>query len=222
LSGTRYAFNLAVTSLASSPPVLFVTVRMTQQRLNFGDRDEPPLEAPPGLIFVLKFLDSRQESTLLDSMRSISFASFKMRGVTARRRVAHFGLHYSFPTNSLTSARAIPAWLLPIRERAAIVAGIASEQFEEALVTEYAPGAGIGWHRDAPPFGIVCGISLGAACRMRFRHRADHRRTLALPLPPGSLYVMTGEARSDWEHMIPPVKQARYSMTFRTLRRKPD
>jgi alkylated DNA repair dioxygenase AlkB len=88
------------------------------------------------------------------------------------------------------------------------------------LVTDYSPGAGIGWHRDAPPFGIVAGISLGAEGRMRFRKRVDHRQTAALPLTAGSLYLLTGEARTDWEHMIPPVESQRFSITFRTLRKE--
>jgi alkylated DNA repair dioxygenase AlkB len=44
----------------------------------------------------------------------------------------------------------------------------AASKWAEALVTEYTTGAGIGWHRDAPVFGIVAGISLGGTCRMRF------------------------------------------------------
>jgi DNA oxidative demethylase len=35
-----------------------------------------------------------------------------------------------------------------------------------ALVNEYPPGAPIGWHRDAPQYGIVIGISLASTCRM--------------------------------------------------------
>ncbi|MGI9074020.1 MAG: hypothetical protein ACR2JB_22500 [Bryobacteraceae bacterium] len=47
------------------------------------------------------------------------------------------------------------------------MAGIDPSEWTEAVVTEYASGAGIRWHRNAPPFGIVAGISLMGTCRMR-------------------------------------------------------
>jgi alkylated DNA repair dioxygenase AlkB len=80
-------------------------------------------------------------------------------------------------------------------------------------------GAGIGWHCDSPPFGIVAGISFGGNCRMRFQ-RAEglQRQTWSLDLPPRSLYVMSGIAREEWQHSIPPVKEPRWSITFRTLK----
>jgi alkylated DNA repair dioxygenase AlkB len=30
--------------------------------------------------------------------------------------------------------------------------------------------------------------------------------------------VMSGSAREEWQHSIPPVKEPRWSITFRTLR----
>jgi alkylated DNA repair dioxygenase AlkB len=90
------------------------------------------------------------------------------------------------------------------------------------MVTEYSPGAGIGWHRDAPQFDTVIGISLVAACRMRFQRGAGAtRQTRAAVLDPRSAYVLAGEVRWQWQHCIPAVKALRYSITFRTLRRPP-
>jgi DNA oxidative demethylase len=89
----------------------------------------------------------------------------------------------------------------------------------DLLVTRYPPGAGIGWHRDAPTFGEVSGISLLTACRMRFRRgRPRAWETAELTLEPCSAYVLSGPARTQWQHHIPPVTQERWSMTFRTLR----
>jgi DNA oxidative demethylase len=42
--------------------------------------------------------------------------------------------------------------------------------------------------------------------------------TLAIELEPRSVYVFAGAARSEWQHSIPPAKELRYSITFRTLR----
>jgi alkylated DNA repair dioxygenase AlkB len=95
----------------------------------------------------------------------------------------------------------------------------------EALVTEYVPGAVIGWHRDAPTFGpVVVGFSLGAACRMRFRrgHGSESGTVerASIVLAPRSAYVMAGVARSEWQHSIPAVDALRYSLTFRTMRER--
>ena len=88
------------------------------------------------------------------------------------------------------------------------------------LVQRYPPGSTIGWHRDAPAFGTVVGVSLGGSSRLRFqRGKGDARRVWEVELEPRSGYVLGGAARSSWEHSIPPTKELRYSITFRTLRR---
>jgi alkylated DNA repair dioxygenase AlkB len=144
-----------------------------------------------------------------------------MRGVVARRRVAFFGQSYDRAV-----AAALPAFLLPLRAQIGQWAGIDSDAFAMALINEYRPGTPIGWHRDAPQYDIVAGISLASACRMKFRpYRppaapASRRRsaTHEITLDRRSAYLMMGESRQGYEHHIPPVAQLRYSVTFRTLR----
>ena len=178
---------------------------------------------PEGLVFVPEFLSPGEEIRLLEFFRTLEFGSFEMRGVQAKRRLVHFGWRYSFDSYRLTEAPPVPVELQPLRDRAAALAEVAPEDFAEALVMEYDNGAGIGWHRDAPPFGIVAGISLGNTCRMRFqRGKGEERVTAALDLPPRSIYLLTGDARTKWEHTIPATRELRYSITFRTLRRKRD
>lgn len=166
------------------------------------------------------FLDEGEELRLLARFRSLEFHEVRMRGVAARRRVVQYGWKYSFETFKMTEGPPLPAFLVPIRDRAALFAGLPPEHLSEALLTEYAPGATIGWHRDAPGFGVVVGISLAAACRFRFRRGATRNwEVFELPLEPRSIYVLEGEARTEWQHSIPAVKALRYSITFRTLRR---
>jgi alkylated DNA repair protein (DNA oxidative demethylase) len=172
---------------------------------------------PEGFRYVPHFLTETEESSLLETISTLDFYEFAMHGVTAKRRVAEFGWHYSFESYRLTPAAPPPVEFDGVRIRAASVAEVDPANFSEILVTVYVPGAGIGWHRDAPPFGIVAGISLAGACRMRFRTvEAAERRSAAIQLAPRSLYLLTGSARSQWQHTIPPVKELRYSMTFRT------
>ena len=159
-----------------------------------------------------------EEAALITFTGTVRYGVVQMHGVEAKRRVAQFGWRYSFESYRITPAQPVPDALLGLRERVAGKAGIASADFSEVLVTEYPPGAGIGWHRDAPQFGVVAGVSLGASCRMRFR-RGDvgKRETVAVELPARSLYLLTGSARQGWQHTIPPVKEVRWSITFRTL-----
>ena len=185
-----------------------------------NQRDLFPLEgAPDGLLFESEIMTAIEEAAFLDVIRTLPFGPFRMHGVDAKRRVVRFGLHYLAGSAAMTPASDFPLPLEPLRARAAAVAGIPTDVLSESLVTEYAPGAGIGWHRDSPPFGIVAGISFGGACRMRFqRGEGRQRQNWTLALPPRSLYVLSGEAREKWQHSIPPVKEPRWSITFRTLK----
>ena len=179
-------------------------------------------ELPEGLRFLPEFLPPEEELALVAFASGIAYGEVRMHGVTARRRVAHFGWHYSFDGYKLTPAEPVPAPLLPLRERTAAETGITAEEFSEALLIEYQPGAGIGWHRDAPPFGIIAGISLAGTCKMRFQKGTGADRMVSeLVLPPRSMYLLTGSARKEWQHSIPPTKELRYSITFRTMRWTP-
>jgi alkylated DNA repair dioxygenase AlkB len=175
---------------------------------------------PAGFTYQAAIIDADAERALLEHVRTLPFDDVVMRGVTARRRVVQFGWRYSFDARALTEGPAIPDYLLDLQRIAGGLAGIDPADLSEVLVTEYAPGATIGWHRDAPPFGIVVGVSLLAACRFRFRRTVgDAVERAEIELAPRSAYVLDGTARSEWQHSIPPTKALRYSITFRTLRK---
>jgi alkylated DNA repair dioxygenase AlkB len=178
-------------------------------------------EIPEGLLFKSDFLTAQEERDLLAFLQTLPFYEFKLHGVAAKRRVLHFGLRYALESRVLSTAPEIPSQFEPIRRRAAGFAGIAPNEFSQILVNEYRPDAGIGWHHDSPAFGIVAGISLGAACTMRFQEGSgEQRRTSVLELPARSIYLLTGESRNLWQHRIAPIRELRYSITFRTLRKQ--
>src|SRR6187431_501995 len=121
-------------------------------------------DLPPGLHYRDDFITESEEGALLDAIGGVAFSDFEMRGVVARRRVAFFGESYD-----RADAGAIPDFLEPVRRRIAEWAGLEAGAFAMALINEYPPGAPIGWHRDAPQYEIVAGISLRSECPMRFR-----------------------------------------------------
>ena len=143
-----------------------------------------------------------------------------MHGVVAKRTARHFGFDYDYERRGvIRDAEPIPDWLLPVRAAGAELAGIGPDELVEALVQRYPQGAQIGWHRDAPMFGSVVGVSLLSASRMRFRRDVDgERQSAELELAARSGYVLAGDARTKWQHHVPPTKSLRYSITFRTLR----
>ncbi len=183
-------------------------------------RAQSVVERPEGLEYEPDFVTEDEERGLLALMEKFDFRQVTMHGQTARRTVRHYGYDYGYESWQLVPADPLPPGLVWLRDRCAALAGMEPEELAQTLVSRYPPGAGIGWHRDAPMFGrALVGVSLGSACRMRFQRRAgDVRRVFDLELAPRSAYVLDGPARSAWQHSIPATKSLRYSITFRTVR----
>lgn len=176
-------------------------------------------DLPAGFLYRADVLTAAEEAELVSHVGAFAFAALEMRGRVARRRTVHFGWIYGYASWRIAPGPPIPAILLPLRARVAALAAVAPDALVEVLVTEYPSGAGIGWHRDAPQFGPVVGVSLLGACRLRFqRGTGAARQTRAAVLEPRSAYVLAGQARWQWQHSIPPLAGPRYSITFRTLR----
>lgn len=187
---------------------------MTQSTLFASD---PAL--PQGLRYQPELVSAEAERALATGLAELPFRAFEFRGFEGRRRVVSFGWRYDFNSSRLEPAEPMPDLLLPLREQAARFAGRPAADLAHALVTEYAPGAPIGWHRDRPEFGEVVGVSLLSPCVFRLRRkRGSGWERASFTAEPRSAYLLNGPARSEWEHSVPPVEALRYSVTFRTLR----
>ena len=177
----------------------------------------PPL--PEGLAYREDFLTHDEEASLLAVFAHLPFREATFQQYTARRRVVRFGRDYAAGAGQWIDGEPLPDWLAALRARVARAGDVDESAFVHALVTEYRPGTPIGWHRDKPEYGRVFGISLGSACRMRFRpfdRRDDRTAVIALELAPRSAYVLQDDIRWRCQHSIPPAKALRYSITFRT------
>lgn len=180
--------------------------------------------APEGLRYREGIISVAQEQALAAFIAALPLKPFEfVGGFRGNRRVISFGWRYDFNSHQVHEAEDIPTDLLELRHQAAGLAGMAPESFQQVLVTEYAPGAGIGWHRDRSVFGEVIGVSLLAACRFRLRRKAGAgwERT-SLLAQPRSAYLLSGVSRTEWEHSIPPVEQLRYSVTFRNFAKRSE
>jgi len=192
---------------------------MSAQPSLFDLDSRPEDAAPEGFVYRADVLRPGEEAQLVAWLGTLPFEPFQFRGYEGKRRVVSFGWKYDFNRAHLEKADDMPVELLAVRARAADLARLAPEDLQQCLLNEYLPGAPIGWHRDRPIFETVVGISLLAPCSFRFRRRVGEgfeRRTLTLS--PRSAYVLSGPARVQWEHSIPPVAAHRYSITFRSFR----
>jgi DNA oxidative demethylase len=177
-------------------------------------------QMPEGFVYMPDFISSAEEAALLGEISTMEFSEIRMRGVVAKRRTIHLGWLYGYESWRIEPGPPMPEFLLPLRARCAEAAGLEADALAEALISEYPPGAAIGWHRDAPMFGIVAAVSLLGSCRMRFRTGEGRDAAKAeIRLEPRSFYLLSGEARTKWQHHIPATKELRYSITFRTVKK---
>ncbi len=164
-------------------------------------------------------ISAEQENDLLEFIRTLNFQPYVMRGQPSRRGIVRFGHDYGPVGGSHHVVEPLPPPLISLRDICATKADLKEPAFVASVVSEYSPGATIGWHSDMTIFGpVVFGVSLQGSCVLKLRPKAERKKVYNITLNPRSLYVMEGEIRSAWEHSIPPVKMLRYSITFRTVK----
>lgn len=173
---------------------------------------------PDGLCYHADFITASEEQNLIHHIQLLDWQEVFLFGQVAKRRVVHFGMDYHYEHRRIKPTQPAPEFLKKIIGRGSKLLMVGFEDIAEVLISEYPINAGIGWHRDAPVFESVLGISLGSPTWIHFRKRTDHTEKCKLILQPSSAYTLKGSVRWNWEHRIPPVKQLRYSITFRTLR----
>lgn len=183
-----------------------------------------PLETtgPRGFQYFPDFINQQEENDLLNEISSLQLKTFVFQGYEAKRKTASFGYDWSFDRRTLSKGKDIPASFDGLVEKVTRFLALKPESFAEILFTEYPVNAVINWHRDAPPFELIAGISLLSDCTFRFRPHGEEKRSrqslISLPVRRRSLYVIAGAARTDWQHSILPVEEKRISITLRTLK----
>jgi alkylated DNA repair dioxygenase AlkB len=174
--------------------------------------------AVSGLATSGTIVSREEEADLIARIDVENLSPFRFQGWLGKRLTRSFGWSYDFDTGRFNETDAIPAWLDPLRLRAAAFAGLGAEELVQALLIRYDPGAGIGWHKDRPVFEHVVGISLGTQAAMRLRRREGKGFSrISVPLAPRSIYHLSGDVRHEWEHSIAPMDRPRWSLTFRSL-----
>jgi alkylated DNA repair dioxygenase AlkB len=180
----------------------------------------PKTPLPQGFRYQDNLITPDEERDLVARFQDLAFKPYEHLGYFGNRRIAGFGWRQDEAGRMVETGEPIPEVLLPLLHKVAAFAGLAKDSFRHALVTEYSPGGGIGWHRDRPPAVAIAGVSLVSPCTFRLRRKAgDKWDRASIVAAPRSAYLMSGPARSDWQHSIPEVQALRYSVTFRTVNR---
>lgn len=181
---------------------------------------EPTL--PTGFSYFPNFITEIEEAQLINSIGRFDLQNMKFHEYEARRKVVSFGQGWSFTEQKLKPGIPIPEEFHFLLERISKKLCIPPTEIAQLLITEYPPGSVINWHRDAPPFNIIAGVSLLADCNFKLRPHEKAKQirnaTISLPVQRRSLYAMQAIVKSDWEHSTAPGAYVRYSLTFRTLK----
>jgi alkylated DNA repair dioxygenase AlkB len=178
----------------------------------------PPSGLPEGFRYCSDILSVEEENALAHELGALPFKPFDFQGFLANRQVVSFGYRYDYNSRAVVEAAPFPSFLIPLRRKVAAIFDRSEKTFRQVLINEYRPGAGIGWHRDKAQFDEVVGVSLLAPCTLRFRRKVGQTWVRAsLHAEPRSAYLLSGPARTVWEHSVPPLERLRYSITLRTL-----
>jgi alkylated DNA repair dioxygenase AlkB len=178
----------------------------------------PEPRLPDGFDYREALISPDEERALVERFATLPFQPFKFHGYLGKRRIVSFGWRYDYGVRTLRESPAMPSFLLPLREQAAAFAQVPAERLQQILVTEYASGAGIGWHRDKAMFEDIVAVSFLSPCTLRFRRRqGEGWERASLEIAARSAYLLRGPARRQWQHSVPPVDRLRYSVTFRNF-----
>jgi hypothetical protein len=179
----------------------------------------PTPATPDGFRYLPEVFSPTEEQGFVAEFERLPLRPFEFHGHLGNRRIYTFGHKYVFAGQTPRSDTSIPPYFEPLLQIASRISGKSAAAFEQAMVTEYAPGAGIGWHRDRPSYEDIVAVSFLAPCTLRLRRKTPpgwERR--AVFIEPRSAYLLRGAVRNDWQHSIAPMDVLRYSVTLRTFR----
>ena len=174
---------------------------------------------PEGFRYLPDVLSTAEERELAGLFDDLPLQPFEFHGYQANRRIYTYGHRYVFAGQKPRAEHGIPDRLRSLTEIAGVIAGVSPDLFEQVMVTDYPPGAGIGWHRDRPTFEDIVAISFLAPCALRLRRReGEGWERQSVLIEPRSAYLLHGPVRNRWQHSIAAMDHRRISVTLRSFR----
>jgi alkylated DNA repair dioxygenase AlkB len=178
----------------------------------------------PGLRYISDFITPAEEKDLLGKIDAGVWLT------DLKRRVQHYGYKYDYKARRIDVQMrlgALPDWIAAVALKIHASGCFENHIPDQVIVNEYEPGQGIAPHIDCEPCftDTIVSLSLQSAAIMEFSKGGE---TIPYLLKPRSIVVLTGEARYDWTHAIPPrkkdnfqglvcLRKRRISLTFRKV-----
>jgi alkylated DNA repair dioxygenase AlkB len=199
----------------------------SSKSLNFNLDPKSDFIVPeiPGLKHIADYITTQEQNQLLEIIDQQEWST------QLKRRVQHYGYRYEYKKRTLVSASylgELPNWAEQLGQRL-VRDRVTPTPPDQLIINEYLPGQGITNHVDCVPcFGnTIISLSLGSSCVMNFTHPPT-QTTIPFLLSPGSLIILQGVARYQWQHGIYPRKKDKYqgrelvrsrrvSLTFREV-----
>ena len=159
-----------------------------------------------------------EEEALAHELGALPFKPFDFHGYLANRQVMSFGYRYDYDSRSVVEAAPFPTFLESLRRKVAALFGRPAEASARCLSINISPApasVGIATRLSSTRSSAV---SLLAPCDLRFRRKSGETwERASLTVEPRSAYLLSGPARTIWQHSIPALELLRYSITLRTL-----
>lgn len=134
-------------------------------------------ELPDGFSYHPNFITSNEENHLLEFIKNLELKNMQFHEYEAKRKVISFGKGWSFTEQRLKEGQPIPQALHFLVEKITNYIEISPQSVAQVLITEYPVGSVINWHRDAPPFETIAGISLLSDCTFKLRPHDKAKQT---------------------------------------------
>ena len=183
----------------------------------------------PGLYYYPCFLSDAEQTQLLENLANQT--QWMSVGASENsRKVIHFGSEYKYRTSvEKANVKPFPDWIQSLKQKLVDLEEIPKElPFDQCIVNQYLPSQGISPHIDDPRqfTDFVACFTVGSGGTMVFQKENEK---IELFVKPGSLYIMSGEARFEWKHSMVGKKSdvvdgekrmrgVRTSITFRSVR----
>ena len=182
---------------------------------------------PRGLRLLHEIMKPQTEIALI-GMIERSGLEYPAYAPDGGRASMSFGWKFDFATDSFRECAPLPDGFAAIRGTAAAHAGLPAEDLVECLLNRYDPGAEIPPHFDKSVWDCVIGVSLGIGITMHFVKDGGEAEAseaeggkveggkVEVELPRRSLYILGDDARHVFKHGLPPTRETRWSITFRS------
>ncbi|KNC54709.1 2OG-Fe(II) oxygenase family Oxidoreductase [Thecamonas trahens ATCC 50062] len=174
----------------------------------------------PGFLYLPHYLSAEEQSAVLAAIEGDTSVDWSDAFETRLQK--HWGWAFVYECGQIVGGEAAPpapALLLEVLAERFVADGLVATPPNQVLANKYMPGNGIGYHVDRIDlFGdVIIGVNLVVPTKFTLKSVAEPEERVSVVMAPGSVYVLSGEARFGWRHGI-----TRKARLYKRFRRAPE